>query len=407
MPIRWAVTTTGKRMPIDADPAPDGNITVHRDGGQAVATVHANGEPLEGPRWTSHFATCAQAAQHRKPAPEPPPAATGLEAPAPDDPDDPADRRPAWAPCVGCGHTVLNPAVGQPAARLPGPATRRHHPHPTGDAVTRPPFAYFGGKTLLADRIVALLPKHEHYVEPFAGSLAVLLAKPRSAMETVNDLDQNLMTFWRVLREQPADLMRACALTPHSRAEFELAFDGSREPAADDLERARRVWAQLSQARTGTLRRTGWRHYVNPAGSDTSMPGYLAGYVDRMASAAERLAAVSLECRPGLDLCERYGREPDVLMYVDPPYLGSVRSRNYAVEMGSEAEHRALADVLRSTRSAVVLSGYDSDLYRDLYADWDRVSIETQTGQGTRRSARTEVLWFNRPLIADLFSETA
>ena len=76
----------------------------------------------------------------------------------------------------------------------------------TSTAVHRPPFAYFGGKTRLAPLIAAAMPSHEHYVEPFGGSLAVLLAKPRSRMETVNDLDGDLMTFWRVLRDQPDEL---------------------------------------------------------------------------------------------------------------------------------------------------------------------------------------------------------
>ena len=100
------------------------------------------------------------------------------------------------------------------------------------------PFRYFGGKTRQAERIASLLPPHEHYVEPFAGSLAVLLAKPRSRMETVNDLDQDLMTFWRVLRDDPDGLAAVMALTPHSRAEHGLAYDLS--SSMTDLERARR-----------------------------------------------------------------------------------------------------------------------------------------------------------------------
>ncbi|MCK9929361.1 hypothetical protein MXD62_19615 [Frankia sp. Mgl5] len=117
--IRWARTETGKAIPIDAEPTPDGNVTLSggaailREAAPVIATVHAVGTPLEGPRWTSHFATCAQAAQHRKrPAPEP--AAT----PAPALEAEPAERRPDWAPCAGCGHRVINPAVGEP--RCPG-----------------------------------------------------------------------------------------------------------------------------------------------------------------------------------------------------------------------------------------------------------------------------------------------
>jgi DNA adenine methylase len=170
----------------------------------------------------------------------------------------------------------------------------------------RPPIAYFGGKTTLAPQIAALLPPHRHYVEPYCGSLAVLLAKDPSPMETVNDLDQALVTFWRVLRDRPGDLARVCALTPHARAEQTASYDVSDEP--DDLELARRVWVQLTQGRAGTRRTTGWRHYVKPSG-DTSMTDYLDGYLARMAPAAARLRRVSLECRPALELIDKYGAE--------------------------------------------------------------------------------------------------
>lgn len=259
-----------------------------------------------------------------------------------------------------------------------------------------PPFTYFGGKQTLAPAIAALLPAHEHYVEPFAGSLAVLLAKPRSHMETVNDLDGNLMTFWRVLRDRRDELIRACALTPHSRAEHRAAYD---RDECDELETARRVWVCLTQGRGGQLRRTGWRHYLDPAGSSAGMPGYLAGYVTRMAPAAQRLARVSLECRPALELIAAFAPHDDVLLYVDPPYLGSTRmSGGYVHEMRADDDHRDLAAALNECRAAVVLSGYPSQLYDALYADWHRVEMAASTGQGGTWANRTEVLWSNRPL---------
>lgn len=274
--------------------------------------------------------------------------------------------------------------------------------------MTAPPFAYFGGKTTLASRIVAVLPEHEHYCEPFAGGMSVLLAKRPSTMETVNDLDGRLMTFWRVLRERPEDLARACALTPHSRAEYlEVledvdAADPHREDSHDELEVARRVWVRLSQGRGGTQRRTGWRNYVVPRGSSIGMPGYLEAYVDRMAPAAARLANVSLECRPALDLIEQYGDVAEgMVLYVDPPYLGSVRSgRNYLVEMSGEAEHLELIEALLRCRAQVVLSGYDSPLYLEAFRAWDRLTFRATTnGDATgARADRTEVLWSNRSL---------
>lgn len=265
----------------------------------------------------------------------------------------------------------------------------------------RPPFTYFGGKTRLAEQIAAALPEHEHYVEPYCGSLAVLLAKPRSRMETVNDLDHDLMTFWRVLRDQPDELMRVCALTPHSRAEHLEAY--ALDNAPTDLERARRVWVLLTQGRGGQLRTAGWRHFVDPAGSFTSMSGYLSGYVARMGPGVARLAGVSLECQPALDLIARYGKSPNVLLYVDPPYLGSTRvSGGYRHEMKTEDQHRELAAALADCRASVVLSGYDSPLYAELFEGWHVARIKTMTGQGGTRQERTEVLWSNRATEVDL-----
>lgn len=269
-----------------------------------------------------------------------------------------------------------------------------------------PPFSYYGGKTTLGPRIAAMLPEHRHYVEPFAGSLAVLLAKVPSKMETVNDLDGHLMCFWRVLRDRPDELCAAAAMTPHSRAEHQAAYDLD---DCDDLERARRVWVLLSQGRGGTMRSTGWRFYADPSGSGTPMPAYLAGYVARMPADAWRLRQVSLECRDALDVCADYGQHRDVCIYADPPYLRAARnSSGYTHEMGSADEHRALADVLRSCKASVVLSGYDDPLYDDLYDGWHRTEIPTATAQSGTYDRRVEVLWSNRPVRApDLFSDHA
>ena len=262
----------------------------------------------------------------------------------------------------------------------------------------KPPIPFFGGKMKVGPAIAALLPEHSHYVEPYCGSLAVLMAKPPSDHETVNDLDEKLVTFWRMLRERPDELARVCALTPHSRREYNDSVDLLE---TDDLELARRVFVKLTQGRSGRLRRTGWRHYVNPSGSNASMPAYLTGYVDRIAPAVERLQHVTLECKPALEIVEKYGAEPDVLLYVDPPYLGSTRGydKAYRYEMRDAADHRVLAEALHAARSAVVISGYPSDLYDlELYPGWDRHTIATATGQGGQWSDRTEVLWSNRPM---------
>ncbi|OKH68056.1 DNA methyltransferase [Mycobacterium sp. SWH-M5] len=271
--------------------------------------------------------------------------------------------------------------------------------------MTAPPFAYYGGKTRLAPKIAEMLPPHEHYIEPFAGGLSVLLAKKPSRMETVNDLDGWLMTFWRVLRDKPEQLARACALTPHSRAEYTAARDADLESINDDVERARLIWAQIAQGRGGTLlRQTGWRYYVNPSRNSTGMPGYLSAYVDRMAAAAERLHHVSLESRPALEIIEKYGAHPKCCLYVDPPYLASTRSTSgggngYRVDMPDRADHVELLWALMGCQASVVLSGYPSQLYDDALRGWDRIEIPHMTGQGNgANQGRTEVIWSNRPI---------
>lgn len=260
----------------------------------------------------------------------------------------------------------------------------------------KPPFAYFGGKQRIADEIVARFVEHEHYIEPYAGGLSVLLAKRPSKMETINDLDQDIMTFWRVLRDQPTELERVCALTPHSRAESLEARDREN---VEDLERARRVWVALTQRRAGQLQRTGWRYNVDPGGSTFSLGKYLSAYAQRIAPAAERLRNVSLECRPAIEIIDLYGKFDRALLYVDPPYLGSTRgdSHPYRHEMRDEASHRELAEALSECSAAVVLSGYHSPLYDDLYSTWYRDEIASFTGQGSVAGPRTEVLWSNRP----------
>ncbi|WP_280381368.1 DNA adenine methylase [Nocardia wallacei] len=262
----------------------------------------------------------------------------------------------------------------------------------------RPPFPYYGGKMTVASRIVDILPTHQHYVEPFAGSLAVLLAKPASRFETVNDLHSELMMFWKVLRERPVDLARVCALTPHSRAEYAATTPLE---TGDELETARRVWVKLSQSRSGLFRATGWRYYIDPAGSSSSMPDYLAGYVRRFGAAAERMHRVSLECRDAFDVIASYGSSPEVCLYVDPPYLGAVRSggANYTYEMTAESEHITLLESVLRCRSAVVLSGYASELYDTALTEWSRVEIPTFSGNGADGN-RTEVVWTNRDIAS-------
>lgn len=266
----------------------------------------------------------------------------------------------------------------------------------------KPPMPYFGGKQRIAAQIVALFPAHDHYVEPYAGGLSVFLAKPSAPMETLNDLDGHLVTFWRVLRDRPRDLIAACELTPHSRAEMVLSRDV--EGGLDDVEIARRVWVHLTQGRAGIATLTGWRFYLDGGSTATSIAGYLDGYRRRMPAAAARLRGAQLECRDALEVIEDYGRMANTLLYIDPPYLpGLRRSGAYRVE-ADDVHHAALLGAIRGCKAQVALSGYASELYDDALTGWVRTEIEASTQQANKvgANARTEVLWTNyQPVVTE------
>jgi DNA adenine methylase len=258
-------------------------------------------------------------------------------------------------------------------------------------AVIAPILRYVGSKARLSRWIVAHFPRHRVYVEPYCGSLTVLFAKPRSVVEIVNDRDDQVCNLFRVLRDEPERLVRAVALTPFARTEFVAA----RSPAAEPVEAARRTLVTCWQG-MGCLRpsRTGWK-----VDAQARTPGALvwAGLPERLWRAAERLQGVQIENCPALDLLARR-RQQDVLLYCDPPYLGTTRGRSlYAYEMQAEAEHHALLAALRQHPGPVVLSGYASTLYSEVLSDWRLVSVAARAMTGARRE---EVLWLNQAAAA-------
>jgi DNA adenine methylase len=266
------------------------------------------------------------------------------------------------------------------------------------------PFAYYGGKSGMAPLIVGLMPAHRVYMEPFFGSGAVLFAKPPSRFEIVNDLDGDVATFFRVLRDRPHELEQACRLTPYARAEFRGADLAEHLP---DLERARRFWVRVNQSFGKTAgKQTGWS--ITTARTQ-SVVASVQGRIDRFHACASRLAQVAFESCDATGLVDRLATH-DTLIYADPPYLAETRRSaratvaDYGVDMGDEERHRRLAEVLHATPATVILSGYPSPLYEDLYGDWWRreihVRVHASNSVNAERGERVEVLWANRDLGA-------
>ncbi|BAH44540.1 putative methyltransferase [Brevibacillus brevis NBRC 100599] len=250
---------------------------------------------------------------------------------------------------------------------------------------------YPGSKWSLADWIIEHMPEHTIYLEPFFGSGAVLFNKRPARLETVNDIDGDVVNLFKMIRERPDELAEVVHWTPYSREEFKAAYDLPN----DDVDRARRFLVKCWQAirvKTGSI--SGWK--CRGTADDSYRVKQWNELPNKISVVAERLKEIQIENRPALQIIGRYRRE-DVLIYADPPYiLGTRNGEIYESEM-TDRDHSDLLQTLKDHPGPVLLSGYANELYDDLLSDWQREERQQiiETGQ-----ARTEVLWIN-PVAAD------
>ncbi|WP_374688667.1 DNA adenine methylase [Promineifilum sp.] len=268
-------------------------------------------------------------------------------------------------------------------------------------------FGWYGGKFSHLDWLLPLLPQATHYCEPFGGSAAVLLNRDPAPVETYNDIDGEVVNFFRVLRDNHEALITAIGLTPFSREELRIA---SQEPleGLSDLERARRFFVRARQVRTGlaqTASNGRWAHckLTSRAGMAGAVSRWL-GSVEGLSEIVQRLLRVQIENAPAIEVIRRYDTE-ETLFYCDPPYVHDSRSdvNAYRYEM-KNYEHRDLAEVLHNVKGKVALSGYHSRLMDELYGDWEyiesipRKAHSTNTRADNLKQERVEVLWVNYKL---------
>ena len=240
----------------------------------------------------------------------------------------------------------------------------------------------------MAEQIVSLMPPHRSYLEPFFGSGAVLFNKPPSAIETVNDIDGDIVNFFKILRERPDDLAEAISLTPYARDVFD---DAHANRCTDDFDRAYR-FAIRSKMGHGfkTYQRTGFK--IDVYARERS---YCVGCWNRLPGdlldVAGRLKSVQIENQDALDLIRKFNHD-NVLIYADPPYLMETRKwKQYRYEM-TEQDHQDLLDALKQHKGSVILSGYPSEMYDRELAGW---SVIYRKSYNQNSDQRTECIWCN------------
>lgn len=258
-------------------------------------------------------------------------------------------------------------------------------------------FGWYGGKYSHLDWLLPLLPSCHHYCEPFGGSAAVLLNRDTSAVETYNDIDGEVVNFFRTLRVQKDALIEAIGLTPFSREEFYIACTPPQQRISN-LERARRFFVRARQVRTGLAQTASLGRWANCKNtSRAGISGVVSrwlGSVERLPEIAERLLCVQIENRPALEVIDLYD-DKGTLFYCDPPYPHESRgdAKAYGFEM-TDDEHRALARRLSKIRGRAALSSYRSDLYDELFKRWRRVEAAAKFCHSIKKERR-EVLWMN------------
>ncbi len=260
-------------------------------------------------------------------------------------------------------------------------------------------FGWYGGKFSHLDWLLPLLSKCHHYCEPFSGSAAVLLNRSPSSVETYNDIDGEVVNFFRTLRDRHEELIKAISLTPFSREEYHKAIYSSSHRIGD-VERARRFYIKARQTRTGLAQTASLGRWANC--KDTSRAG-MSGVVSRwlggissLDEIAKRLLRVQIENRPAVDMLKLYD-SPKTLFYCDPPYLHATRgdAKAYGFEM-DEAQHRELADVANQCRGKIAVSGYAHPIMDKLFPSsrWHKTLGISKTIHSTK-GTRQEVLWTN------------
>lgn len=246
---------------------------------------------------------------------------------------------------------------------------------------------YPGAKNRIAAWIIKHIPEHKVYCEPFFGSGAVLFNKEPCYNEIVNDIDDDVYNFFKVLRTKPSKLAEAIRLTPYSRTEYEMAYGSDN---IDDVERARlfaiKCWQGFG---CGNKYKNGFRRGIgatspNPAKAWNELP-------ETLRVATERLKNTQIEHKDAIELIKSL-RGEETFIYIDPPYLLSTRKKNLYNHELDEGYHVKLLKVLCESDCKIMISGYENDLYNNYLKGWEKATKSTIAENSIKR---TEVIWMN------------
>lgn len=264
--------------------------------------------------------------------------------------------------------------------------------------INRPAILYYGGKWKIADWIISHFPKHRLYLEPFGGGASVLLRKPISEDEIYNDLDDEIVNFFTVLRDKKSckELIRLLEFTPYSKVEWERCHEYTK----DIVEQARRTYVLffMSVNKAKALRRQSNGFKSSVRHRYHQLPKSWKCSIENLKQVSTRLNNVIIEKRPALDLINKFD-VPDGLIYLDPPYLNRRNSKDrYNHEMNEPEQHLKLINRIVRCKGYVILSGYENEIYQTLVEDYGWIVKSKESVIGTSKKGECkakECIWLN------------
>ena len=215
------------------------------------------------------------------------------------------------------------------------------------------PITYYGGKQTLLKYLLPLIPQHTLYCEPFFGGGAVFFAKPKSDVEVINDINGEVINFFKVIKTKFPELQKEIQSTLHSRELYKKAMEIYNNPKNySDVKRAWALWTATNQGFAGMIGSWGF-------GKDDSKEAALANKRDAFTKAYEnRLTRVQVENNSAIKVINRCD-DKETFIYADPPYIGSDQGHYKGY---SENDYRELLNALSKVKGKFLLSSYPSKI---------------------------------------------
>ncbi|MDD5464904.1 MAG: DNA adenine methylase [Candidatus Omnitrophica bacterium] len=269
--------------------------------------------------------------------------------------------------------------------------------------IVKSPFGYFGSKHRIALPLIKYIPPHNAWVDAFCGSAAVTFAKSPAQIEIINDINGEIVNFFRQLRRNGSELCREIAMTPYAKEELFSARLHKKNLSS--LERARRFLVSSMMAINGIFGEEKGGFSFSNSYARNGKEARVSRWYNlpvRLEAIVERLRNIRIEHKDARELIKGFLKRPATLLYLDPPYFAE-RTQGYEFDQNNEKFHKELLKLVCKAKCMVMISSYNSELYESILTSklgWKQIKIATHTqGSNGKRMTRTEILWLNKNCI--------